>query len=254
MNMQAVKAGDATFSDVLAGYDTDIGALRGDVSGLGTSVGTLTTNLSQVAALAGTTSSRVTTLNQAFASPSGQGFAKALTTVDVSGRLAGWSGTSDGREGVFHIIADRFMVSDPDAPDGAIAPFSVVNGVVRATNFEADTITYGALVQRFVDAGLQNLDPAGGHQVLPGGFILQWGRYRQTIRYEQQFSILFSRPFPAACFVVVPVARIAGPTNAADLWLQNVGDPSTNGASFFAQAARSADQVLDGFDWIAFGK
>lgn len=253
MNLQAVKAGNATFSDVLAGYNTKIGALRADVGDLGNVTGTLAQNLSQVSALAGNTSAKVTTLNQAFASPSGLGFAKALTTVDVNGRIAGYSATSDGKEGVFHIVADRFLVSDPDDPDGAVAPLSVVNKIVHAKNFEADIVTYGALVDKFAGSR-QLLDPAGGFQELPGGFIVQWGRYRQQIGSEVSFSVVFPKPFPNAVMAVLPVGYIAVASDTRDLWLQNLGEPSVNGASFYTQAANTNDRKIDGFDWIALGK
>ncbi|QXT34341.1 hypothetical protein KV697_10895 [Sphingomonas sanguinis] len=111
MNLQAVKAGNATFADVLSGYNTSLGNLGAGMSDLQTITGTLSQNLSQVSALAGNTSAKVTQLMQAFASDSDgiAGFVMAAS-VDANGLqyITGISGIAGTRGNELNFLSENF--------------------------------------------------------------------------------------------------------------------------------------------------
>ena len=83
---------------------------------------------------------------------------------------------------------------------------------------------------------------------------MQGGRYRGLINDEVAFSIVFPKAFPNQVLAVGAIPFISTANNERDLWLQNMGEPSLNGASFFTQAGTSNDQSLNGFDWWAWGR
>lgn len=146
---------------------------------------------------------------------------------------------------------DSFKIMTPGAAPRTV--FTADANGLYAPELTVARLTYGALVDQFA-GDRQNLNPAGGFQDFPGGFVLQWGRYRGMITRENAFTVTFSKAFPTMCFVVMAMPYIDSANAFRDLWLQNVGTPSTTGATFFAQAATSDNRNIDGFDWIAFGR
>jgi hypothetical protein len=238
--------------DLLGATNSDGTAwvLRGDTVILGDGR-TLSQTLEEIGVTNGALTVAVASLREALIQPDGSGYARATLALTVGGKIVGWSATNDGKTGSFDIVANRFSVVDPTDGTTAIQPFLIFGGTVYMTNVVVDKITYNSLVQQF--GAVQNLDPVGGYQQIPGGPMMKWGRYRGTINYEASLSVVFPEPFPTACFMFLPVANINAANNERDLWIQNVGDPTREGATIYTQAARSAAQNISGFDWIAFG-
>ena len=245
-----VYVGGTSLAAQFTGINGQLNSIAPTVEQLGKTTSVLSQSVAETSAKVGKVDARVTSLNEAFATPEG-GYAKAVLQVDVNGVIAGWSAISDGKQGVVAILANKFQIVNP-INAGSVTPFSVSNGVVYATNFEVDRITYGSLVDKF--AGANNMiTPNGGFQKFPGGVIYQWGRVRQNITNEVSFNVSFPTQFPNACTCVMATPYINGPNIYADLWIQNTGSPSQYGATFFSQGANKDDTHLDGFDWVAFG-
>lgn len=172
--------------------------------------------------------------------------------VEQDGQLVVAGGGIAIENGVSSIswLADSFRVMTPGASPRQVF-YADANGLL-APELTVGRLTYGALVDQF--AGTRNnLDPNGGWQDIPGGLIVQWGRYRGLISRESSFSIVFPKAFPNQCFMAIPIGYIGAASSFRDLWVQNVGAPSSSGATFFAQAATSDNRNIDGIDWIAFG-
>jgi hypothetical protein len=111
MNLQVVKAGNATLADLFAAYDNSISDLDTANDGLTNQLGTLSQNLSQTSALAGSTNSKVTALQQAFANDAG-GAAKFLLAaqVDANGKtyVSGISGSAGGTVNELNFLSENF--------------------------------------------------------------------------------------------------------------------------------------------------
>lgn len=240
LNLSSVMVGPVSLGDRFGGLDA--------------AVGTLSTDLQELGAKYDGTDATVTFLREALASPDG-GYANALLRADADGVFGAFAITVDGPQRLSQIkmVADELHFVDPNNGN-PIQPFSIVGGAVIATNFQADIITYGALVQRFTDVGQQHLDPAGWYQEIPGGLIMMGGKYRQTINREVQLTVSFPKPFPSQVLSVGVVPHLNTYSSARDLWLQTVGEPLLTSFSVQTQAASSDNMTLDGFDWWAWGK
>ncbi len=239
LNLQSVQVGQLTLGERFSNIDA--------------TVGTLSSSLEEIGANFQGVEASVTLLREALVSDAGA-YANAILRADANGVFGAFSISADGTTRLSRItmIADELQFVDPNGGT-PIIPFSITDGKVRATNFEADTVTYGALVDKFAGAR-QQLNPAGWYQELPGGMIMQGGRYRGLINDEVAFSIVFPKAFPNQVLAVGAIPFISTANNERDLWLQNMGEPSLNGASFFTQAGTSNDQSLNGFDWWAWGR
>lgn len=217
---------------------------------------TLGQQLSEIGATNGQLTTKVQRLQEALIDPDGQGRAKfVLSASVVNGRtvLSGITGTADGVNGNLAFASGSFTFVDNSGNN----PITVLEYVNNRWEFSADVyakkLVAGAIDIEFTGAK-QNLDPNGWFQIIPGGLIVQGGRYRAQITSESSFSVVFPIPYPNQVLACVAIGYIATPSNLRDLWLQNLGAPSRQGASFYAQAARGDAQNLDGFDWIAVGK
>lgn len=149
----------------------------------------------------------------------------------------------------FKVTASRFMIGDNNLD---FIPFEVRNGVVYMKDVVAENITYNSLIPAF-SAGNNSLNPTNGFQKLPGGMILQWGRVRRYIADEQAFSVSFPIAFPTGCMAVSAMPYITTFNNNRDLWMQNVGEPTTSGCVFATQSSTKNSQLINGFDWMAYG-
>jgi len=101
-----------------------------------------------------------------------------------------------------------------------------------------------------------NIGANGGEQILPGGLILQFGKYTGQITTETTIAISFSPAFPNS-FLFGDAIGI-GSSNSADWWIQIDGatPPTKNGMSVRTQneGASQSPGHLDGFYWFAIGK
>nr|WP_244650006.1 DUF1983 domain-containing protein [Sphingomonas sp. CFBP 13706] len=177
---------------------------------------------------------------------------KVQTMQDGTPAVAGMGIAIEKGISAVNFLADSFRISVP----GVTAPVQVFQADAQGVympNVRADNIKAGAIDFEFVNRQ-SLLNPDGGYQMLPGGLIIMWGRYRAFIRSESVFTVSFPMPFPNVClsFQATPYLNVFN--NERDLWVQIIGQPSTTGANVATQAARSNDQNLDGFDWIAFGR
>jgi len=179
-------------------------------------------------------------------------YSKAVLRVDQDGVIAGIALTSDGATGKVAFSANEFTIADPSQPGRKALPFDYRGGELKLDDVEVNRLSYVALVP-LIGGPNNRLDPAGGFQVLPGGFIMQWGQIRANINQEQTFTVTFPMAFPNGVMSINATGFNATANNQKDLWLQNYGPPTTTQASFFIQAARPEANSLDGFDWMAFG-
>lgn len=154
----------------------------------------------------------------------------------------------DGQEHEFLVAADTIIFGN-----SRIFRVDTVAGTVYMDDVVVGRLRFGAMDAEFI-ANQYPFDGTEGSQMLPGGVIQKWGRYRSHIGTEVQLSVVFRNPFPTQCDSFVPIPYLDVFNNRRDLWLQNVGEPTPQGATVATQAATSNDQSLDGFDWIAFGK
>lgn len=172
--------------------------------------------------------------------------ANAQLVLNANGRMSGFR--VNGVTQAFNVDATSFTLTNPNTNESY---FSADSNGARLYNVEVDKLTYGSIASKFQTDSY--LDPNGGWQQIPGGPLMQWGRFRQSIRSETTFYISFPKAFATQCFAFSATPYLNYFNNERDLWVQIVGQPSQYGASVATQAARSNDQVLDGFDWIAFG-
>lgn len=221
----------------------DINAVKADENT------TLATRFTQLAA----GSAAILQLNEVVFGPEGS-TARSMLTMTNNGHVTGTIQTNDGTTGEFIVVANRFMIVDPgNGVTLPIVPFLVENGVVKMKNVEVDKLKAGAIDFEFMGAR-QDLNPAGGYQVLPGGFIIQWGQYRQTFG-GGSVKVTFPIPFPTmvASVTATPVVNTAN-TPDQDMWVQLPAAGRTNtGFSVIGRAGPSG-QTINGFDWMAFGR
>ena len=215
---------------------------------------TLATRLGEIGAVTDQATVSVKFLQDIFVGD-GQASAKAVLRADANGVFGAFDVSANGitRKSTITMVANELRFVDP-GNGVAVNPFSISGGSVYAQNFVADTITYASLVQRFSDVGRQNLDPSGWYQELPGGLIMQGGRYRGTINQETTKAISFPRPFPNQVLAVGATPFLTTFSNVRDLWMQNVGEPSLTGTIFGTQSSTNNAQYIDGFDWWAWGR
>lgn len=202
-------------------------------------------------ATSGGNTASIKTLNEVVVGASG-GTARAVLNLDVNGFVSGTVATNNGTSSDFTVIATNFKVVS-DVNGTAVIPFAVQGDKAYLKNVIAENITYGSLTPMFGNE-YNSLTANGGYQKFPGGFIMQWGRYRAAINSESTVSITFPIPFTQFVASVNATPYLASFSHLRDLWLQNVGAPSLTGTTFATQAARSDAQALDGFDWMAFGR
>ena len=177
---------------------------------------------------------------------------KVQTTTNGETVVAGMGLAVDGGVSSVNFLADSFRIAVPGA--GITQPvFQADAQGVYMPNVRADNIKAGAIDFEFINKQ-SILDANSGYQMLPGGLIIQWGRFRQVIRNETVFPVSFPMAFPSICLSFQATPYLAFFNNERDLWIQIIGQPSQYGANVATQAARTNDQYLDGFDWIAFGR
>lgn len=88
---------------------------------------------------------------------------------------------------------------------------------------------------------------------IPGTpIIVQTGRVRHLFNGEQSYSMLFPQAFPNFCLYVGPVIYIASDSQYRDLKVQ-MRETSLSGFNIYLQGDDGADNLADGFDWIAIG-
>lgn len=177
---------------------------------------------------------------------------RSVDLLDLNGNITGKVNTLTGATSEYSIYANVFKIVNPNGGQ-PFTPFQIADdGTVEMISVRVKTLAYEALVPLF--GGDNNrLNAASGFQRIPGGLILQWGRIRQTIRGEAQFSVSFPLSFPTAVMSVQAIGYLNAFSISKDLWVQNVGEPSVNGAAFCTQASDADTQNLDGIDWFAVG-
>ena len=102
---------------------------------------------------------------------------------------------------------------------------------------------------------VENSLTENGYQKLPGGVILQWGRYATSITSEGAIpTITFPIQFPNACLNIVANGINTANNATRDLYIQPVSW-TTSGVKFYAQAphATTTYHRMDGFFWQAIG-
>ena len=176
--------------------------------------------------------------------------ARAVVKTDLNGNIASLVLSSGEEISQIGLIADRTVIAKPDGT--VLAAFGMDGDLVYVPNLKVDHISVGAMTPEFL-AG-QSLVTGQGSQMLPGGVIMKWGEFRANISDEVQLTVLFDTPFPNACLSFVPVPYLAVFSNERDLWLQLVGPKQKTGVTVATQSSTANSQLINGFDWIAFGR
>lgn len=192
----------------------------------------------------------ITALKEIVTGSDGTSSLKAMLTLSSDGKVTGYENTLDKGVSTFDVLTDYFRVIAMDGSGKAFTPFSIVDGVVTMLDVVVRKLSYEALVPLF--GGTYNkLDPAGGFQKFPGGYLRQWGQYRATIAQEATVRITFPVPFLdlQGCNAI---GFNNNNSNTKDLWPQTTNDRDINGCSFKMQAATGNAQTIDGFDWEAW--
>lgn len=91
-----------------------------------------------------------------------------------------------------------------------------------------------------------------GYQRLPGGLIIQWGAYTNTISGQAGLTINFPISFPTACISVQVSDRNVTQNANYDLFMQMVSFTTTSFTTF-SQWTGSGSATLEGLYWIAIG-
>jgi hypothetical protein len=205
---------------------------------------------SEIDATQGANAASVKTLNEVLVGPNGTS-ARAVLSLDVNGFVSGTTATNNGVSSDFTIIATNFKVVS-DVNGTAVIPFSVQGDKVYMRNVIAENVTYSSLTPLF-GGDYSNLSASGGYQKMPGGFIIQWGQYRQAGMGEQGTNITFPIPFPNALMSAQATAyiNVTNQTNR-DIWIQVTSNRDRTRAEFQSQANEGGNSI-DGFDWFAFG-
>ncbi len=211
----------------------------------------LAEKFTSIEATSGGNTASIKNLNEVIVGPSG-GTARAVLGLDVNGFVSGTIATNNGTISSFTIIASEFKVVS-DVNGQSVVPFLIQGDKTYLKNVIVENITYGSLTPLFANE-YNSLTANGGYQKFPGGFIMQWGRYRGTLNREAVVPINFPVPFTKFVASVTATPYLNSFSHLRDMWMQNVGAPSLTGTSFATQAARSDAQNLDGFDWVAFGQ
>lgn len=187
----------------------------------------------------------ITDMQEILFDPSGVTL-RSVNILDLDGNITGTVNTLTGERSDYVIYAENFRVVNPNGGQ-PITPFRITpDGTVTVT-----TLAYETLVPLFAGTYSQ-LNPAAGFQKFPGGYIRQWGQYRQQLTNEAAVRINFPVPF-AALMGVSAIAFNADNSSFKDAWMQSTGDRDVAGATFKAQSATSDNRTIDGFDWEAWG-
>ena len=194
----------------------------------------------------------ITKTDEILFDPSGTTL-RSMNILNLDGVITGTQNTLTGEGSDYAIYTDVFRIVNPNGGQ-PFTPFSISDdGTVEMINVRVKTLSYEALVPLF-GGPYNELTPTYTVQQLPGGLLRMTGKLRASISSETQFNIVWPRAFPNAC-----VARGAQVWNAtyrttADLWIENIGEPTQTGAVFATQAARGDVSVnIGGVDWWAEG-
>ncbi len=202
----------------------------------------------------GLTSAQVSDMRSILVDANGTVTAKAVLGLKTisGGRtvFAGMVTTLTGEVSRMEMLFDSYNLLSPDGT----SLFYASGNTVRMPNVVVDTISYQSLVQRFTDVGRQNLDPNGWYQEIPGGLIMQGGRLRRNIDGDGTIAVSFPKPFPNQVLATGASGFLGNANRLSDLIIQNLGEPTTSGCSFYAQATGSDVSAIQGIDWWAWGK
>lgn len=207
-----------------------------------------------ITAKVGSNSASISDLRSVVIDPDGSVTAKAVLAlnVDANGRklVSGIVATNDGTRSTLDMMFSAYNFLGPDGT----SLFYATGNTVTMPNVVVGVISYESLVQRFTDVGRQNLNPNGWYQEFPGGMIMQGGRLRRSIAGDGPIAVTFPRPFPTQVLATGANGFLGTFDRFADLIIQNVGEPTTTGTTFYAQATGGDVTALQGIDWWAWGR
>jgi hypothetical protein len=135
-------------------------------------------------------------------------------------------------------------------------------GAASGTTFNGGTPqtiswnTLGAVASAAFTGTNQSL-ATNGFQKLPGGLMIQWGKFAQSAYQQQVGPVIFPTAFTGAPYCVVATPYIPDSSySGADLWVQieNNTITSTQFYAYYQATATSISQPLAGFTWIAIGR
>lgn len=243
------KAGDGT------GFVLDLASVKiGPADGGAGPVQSLGQRFQSISLTQGGLTASVNDLKSVLIDEQGTVTAKAVLALDVAGRVAGMVLTSTGFVSAIEMLFGSYNFLTPSGTNifSYSDPAQGGDGKLYLPDVVVRTITYEAMVPLFEDR--QVLDPNGWWQELPGGLIMQGGRFRASISRDTAIGIIFPRPFPNVVLSTGASAFLSADNRFADLIVQNLGEPSLQGTSFFAQATAGGNTAIQGIDWWAWGR
>lgn len=141
-------------------------------------------------------------------------------------------------------LQDRLTI-----PTGLSAGFSTLYSKVVGSPSQAELFfTRGVTGQEVQLTGNSSL-VNDGYSVLPGGLILQWGRFVRGSSWPSGAqSLTFPTPFPNTCFMVN--TTFSG-SSSSD---KDIGITSLSVGSFSWVYSGSSDSSYTGFYWFSIGR
>jgi hypothetical protein len=176
----------------------------------------------------------------------------AVRLIAADGK--GLANTVAGLTGTVNVPQSRTLTAAGLVTGGGDLAANRTFTVTAASSAEALTGTEAAkaLTPAALGGIAKNFNADSGYQRFPGGFTLQWYRYRAVMTSETEIAVTFAMIFPTAVFSVVASPYLAIGATARDMWVQVIS-PSTSGCSVQVQADGDSGNRIDGFDLIALG-
>jgi hypothetical protein len=119
------------------------------------------------------------------------------------------------------------------------------------TDYPTNTEMVAYVASQIPVIDFTNLKTTNGYQKLPGGLILQWGKYNSAIGTDEPIiSVSFPITFTTACLHAQATGYATN--NLKDSWPQ-ISSFSSSTLSIQIQHSSSGNFGLDGFYWFAIG-
>jgi hypothetical protein len=140
---------------------------------------------------------------------SGNGYWVSAVDNNVTDPDTGGAGWASADENAMTALTGDVTASGPGSAAATLAASGVTAGSYTGANITVDAkgrVTAAA-------TGIPLFTGASGHQLLPGGIILQWGNTGSIVN-DTPTNVYFPVIFPTACLVVVGTDDFAGGQSA----------------------------------------
>jgi len=186
-----------------------------------------------------------------------------LSSLSVSGSLSASSLSGDGG-GLANITGANVTGTVANATYAANAGYATNAGLASTVT----TLNSPQIISALGFTPYNSTNPSGflntsnfnpsagspGYITLPGGILMQWGKFDYTANEQLVGPVAYPVPFSNTPWSVIATPYINGASGTVDLWLQVVWGLTNNyNFSVQYQRATSSSGNLNGFTWVAFG-